>query len=175
MEVLVNELRNQRTQIEELLNANANMQTRMQDQQQEYQTAVESLRTIYTDQQAKAAQAYQTAYNDIQELRRQLIEIKSTGTPFATGPARTRTDDNEMAKRVMNTNLLKGYEFSKFSRKDNYEIWIDSIKIDLFSQLPDARKFIEYAEDPPDAHCTKDKDGNKRITPPRHKETNQRR
>jgi hypothetical protein len=68
-------------------------------------------------------------------------------------------------KRIMNTNLLKGHEFNKFSKKDNYEIWIDSIKIDLFSQLPDARKFIEYAENPPDDHCTKDKDGHKHITP----------
>ena len=112
MEVLVGELRTQRTQIEELLNANINVQARMQDQQQEYQTIVDSLRTEYKDQQDKAAQAYQAAYGEIQELKKQLIDIKSTGTPFATGPARTRTEDNDMAKRVMNTNLLKGHELS---------------------------------------------------------------
>ena len=65
----------------------------------------------------------------------------------------------------MNTGLLKGQEFTRFSKKDNYEIWIDTIKIDLFSQLPEARKFIEYAENPPDDHSTIDHDGRKRITP----------
>ena len=48
----------------------------------------------------------------------------------------------------MNTNLLKGQEFAKFTKKDSYELWVDGMKNDLFSQLPEARQFIEFAENP---------------------------
>ena len=61
--------------------------------------------------------------------------------------------DSEM-KRIMGINLFKGQEFAKFNKKDSYELWIDSIKNDLYSQLPDAKKFIEYAENPTVEHST---------------------
>jgi hypothetical protein len=142
----VNEIRIQRAQINELLNTNSNIQLEFKAQQEATETG------------------FHDAYRKIVELQAEINVLRSRPTSTTTGPTSTRTDDSEM-KRIMNTNLLKGHEFNKFSKKDNYEIWIDSIKIDLFSQLPDARKFIEYAENPPDDHCTKDKNGHKHVTP----------
>ena len=44
----------------------------------------------------------------------------------------------------MNMNLLKGQELPKFNKKDNYEVWIDSVKNDLYSVLPEAERFVKY-------------------------------
>ena len=69
---------------------------------------------------------------EVAKLERQVLELKSKGTPYSTGPTSTRTDDSEV-KRILNTNLLKGQELTRFNKKDNYDILIDCIKNDLYS------------------------------------------
>ena len=99
---------------------------------------------------------FQAAFIECQELEANNIEFRNRLNDNPTSTTGSCTEDNEM-KRIMNTNLFKGQEFTRFQRKDNYEIWIDSVNNDFYSMLPDARKFVEYAVKPPTP--------NGRITP----------
>ena len=76
----------------------------------------------------------------------------------------TSNDTERELKRIQGINLLKGKEFEKFSKKDSYELWIDGIKNDLYSQLPDARAFVEFAENP--YHFTAPSSTTKHTLPP---------
>ena len=79
---------------------------------------------------------------EFSKLTNYTVELeRKIGTTSSTPSA------DQDIKRIMNTNLLKGQEMEPFNKKDNYEIWIDGVKNDLYSQLPDAEPFTKYAED----------------------------
>ena len=119
----------------------------------------ETMQTALTNLEAESLSRITSLKTEFQRLANYTNELERKLT---TKTANAR--DNEM-KRIMNTNLLKGQEFTKFTKKDSYELWIDGIKNDLYSQLPDAKKFIEYAVQPPVNHSTTDSAGSRYLPP----------
>ena len=100
--------------------------------------------------------SFKAAYQKFNDLENALIELRRGVNTAGTGTAEIRTNDSE-TKRIMNTNLFKGQEFTEFNKKDNYGIWIDGVKNDLYRMLPDAKLFVQYAENRPT--------DNKELTP----------
>ena len=131
---------------------------RMQNELNTTNTELVNTKTMLTSLNDNAHSRIVSLEAEVLKLTNNTIELERKLT-IKTANMR----DSEM-KIIMNTNLLKGQEFAKFTNKDSYELWVDGIKNDLYSQLPDARLFIEFAEEPPAEHTTSDSTGNKHLT-----------
>ena len=71
-------------------------------------------------------------------------------TRLATITSNPSTGNRDLISRITKTDLLKSKEILSFGPKDNFEIWSESFKNDLFAKLPDARQFLDHAESHPD-------------------------
>ena len=140
--------------VQHLLQQNEQVQANLVNVEEEKQQIVNKLKAV----EDESRQRITNLEAQINILNANTAELERK---LNVGTANER--DREL-KRIMGINLLKGKEFEKFNKKDSYELWVDGIKNDLYSQLPDARAFVEFAENPPLLYGT-DINGKIHLTP----------
>ena len=78
-----------------------------------------------------------------QTLQRYIAENQTLNTRIDTLTA-TRTTipshSRDLESRILKTDLLKSKEIPSFNPKDNFEVWSDSFKNDLYAKLPEAKQ-----------------------------------
>ena len=94
---------------------------------------------------------FQETVNKIATLENQISILTASNAQLETAMARINNSDpvKDKIKRITSINPLKNKEPPSFTTKDNYTIWAEHFKNDIFASMPEVKEFLVYAEETP--------------------------
>ena len=95
--------------------------------------------------------------NDVSLLVTENAALNTKLTNLTVAPAEANRS-RDLINRITKTDLLKSKEIPSFGAKDNFEVWSEYFKNDLYAKLPEIKQFIDYAEDQSNKSITLTKD-----------------
>ena len=122
----------------------------LETQSTQFSTSLRQTQEAYLNLQPH----YEQMQADIQRHETTINAIAANNTALearitqlvSTGPSGSSNNYKDLYSRITKTDLLKSKEIPAFHSKDNFELWAESFKNDLFAKLPEAKDFINHVE-----------------------------